>query len=179
MNNLEIARKEILPILNVAANLNIFESCINDFFSLENFSASLLTSTSGIIYDNGNRKREIDRREIFKKQALLSYESTLLSAIQTVESLLVLQKENLRQESLLQLQQESQERVKNITQVKYNTGSASAFDLITEQNAALFIRQQRLNIWLSGMINRINIVSEFGINPDVPGLSKIHALASQ
>lgn len=163
--NLDSARKAWLPSLTVSANSSTGGPSITDLLSTDALAASISAGFSVLLYNNGNRKRSLEQSEIMRQQTLISYERTLLGALESIERLLAQQAENIRQGELLTLRQEAQDRVTKITQVRYDTGAASAFDLITEQNTALGVRRSRVSTWLNGMRTSISMLSNLGIDP--------------
>ena len=164
---LDSARKAWLPSLNFSAAASTGGLSIADLVSTDALAASVSAGLSVLLYSNGNRKRALEQSEISKEQTLISYERTLLGALESIERLLAQQAENLRQGDLLVLRQEAQDRVTKITQVRYDTGAASAFDLITEQNTALSVRRSRISTWLTGMRTSISMLGELGVDPDI------------
>ncbi|MGJ8562547.1 MAG: TolC family protein [Alphaproteobacteria bacterium] len=164
---LDSARKAWLPSLNLSANSGTGGLSITDLLSTDALTASISAGLSVLLYNNGNRKRSLEQSEISREQSLIAYERTLLGALDGIERLLAQQDENLRQVGLLELRQEAQDRVTKITQVRYDTGAASAFDLITEQSTALSVRRTRVSTWLTGMRTSINMLSELGVEPSL------------
>ncbi|PHR56308.1 MAG: hypothetical protein COA43_14210 [Robiginitomaculum sp.] len=163
--SLDTARKAWLPSLSLSSGAELSGTSISKFLTLDALSASIGESLSILLYDNGNRRRSISRSVLAREQAVLAYEKSILASLQDIERVLGQQSKNIRQIEIQELQQESQDRVTRIIQAQYDTGVASAFDLIREQSNALNARQSRITNWRSGMQSSISILVALGIEP--------------
>ena len=117
---------------------------ISDFLSLSDIVHSSIGSISQILLDDGDRKIEKTNARISVDQALNNYELVILDALIEIETALIDQNENLRQIGILQNQLKAQERASEITKVRYESGTASAFDFIREQQTILSIKELSL-----------------------------------
>jgi outer membrane protein TolC len=71
----------------------------------------------------------------------------------------------MRQIEIQRLQEEAQQRVTCITQAQYDTGAASAFDLIREQSNGLNSRQSRVLDWSEGVKVYISALGALAVDP--------------
>lgn len=165
--SLDGARKAWLPTLGLSASTSQRGLSIGDFLTADGIAASIGASLSVLLYDNGNRGRAVSQSLLSREQAVNSYSQTILSALQDVEQVLTQQAQNIRQIEIQKLQQAAQERVTRITQARYDTGAASAFDLVTEQRNALNSRRQRISNWQTGMRTSIRMLVSLGIEPEL------------
>ncbi len=163
--SLDDARKAWLPSLSVGARASQSALTLEDFLTTDGITASISAGLSVLLYDNGDRRRQISQSLIAQDQAVVNYERVILAALNDVETVLVRQSENLRQIDIQALQQEAQERVTRITQAEYDTGAADAFDLIREQRNALITRQTRVQNWAAGMNTALAALGTLGVDP--------------
>lgn len=163
--SLEDARNAWLPSLSLGARASQNAFSLEDFLTTDAIAASISAGLSMLLYDNGDRRRQISQSVISEEQAVLNYERSILSALNDVETVLVRQSENLRQIEIQALQQEAQERVTRITQAEYDTGAADAFDLIREQRNALITRQTRVQNWANGINTALSALGALGVDP--------------
>ncbi|MEM8685394.1 MAG: TolC family protein, partial [Pseudomonadota bacterium] len=126
-----------------------------------NIGASLGT----LLFDNGFRDRSIRQSELFREQAILAYENSIIRALSDIENALNDQYENTLQIEIQQRQAAAQARVTETTRILYQTGDATAFDLIREQQNLLQVQQRRVNNWRDGMFASISILQALGVDP--------------
>ncbi len=163
--SLEDARNAWLPSLALGARSSQSAFSLENFLTTDAIAASISAGLSVLLYDNGDRRRQVSQSVIAEEQAIVNYERSILSALNDVETVLVRQSENLRQIEIQALQQEAQERVTKITQAEYDTGAADAFDLIREQRNALITRQTRVQNWATGMNTALSALGALGVDP--------------
>lgn len=163
--SLDTARKAWLPSLSINASSSSNSMALSDLLSTDLITRGISAGFSVLLYDNGERKRAVSQSEIIRKQSLLGYQQAILTALLEIEQALEDQSRNLRQTAIQELEQKAQERVTRITQARYDSGAASAFDLIREQSNALFSQQTRLTNWRQGIRTSVSILNALGISP--------------
>lgn len=164
--SLILARKARLPDLILSGSTGHQSLSLLDIFDSKPLFASITSSLSTLLYANGDLARNVDRLDFRAEQAMNSYKETILLSLQEIELLLTQRRQNERQLEILLLQEDAQERVTRVTQVQYETGDASAFDLLREQQNALRIKQTRIQNWGSGMRNTISMLAALGVVPE-------------
>ncbi|GEM_PF-4776630 len=165
--SVDTAKKAWLPNLSLSGSANFRSITLSDLLTGNAFFSQIAAGFSALIYDNGNRKRGLRRSQIVKEQSLLNYQRVILSVLSEVENALTSQEQNIRQIEIQTLQEQAQERVTRATQVQYETGVVSAFDLIREQGNELRIQQNKIRNWQAGMRISANILVVLGVSPDV------------
>lgn len=163
--SLDTARKAWLPTLGVSSSANQSSLSLFDLVTTDGISASIGAAMSVLLYDNGNRARTIAQAEIAERQTVIGYQQTVLAALEDVEQILTRQSQNIRQIEIQRLQEEAQQRVTRITQAQYDTGAASAFDLVREQSNGLNSRQRRVLDWSEGVKIHIAALGALAIDP--------------
>ena len=165
--SLQNARRAWLPSLSLSSSSSAGSRTLGDLLRDENIIASLAANLAMSIYDNGARGRNIERNEIALEQSKIGYEQTLIAAINDIEDAFTRQEENIRQIEIQEISQAAQERLTAVTQVLYETGDATAFDLVREQQNVLNARSQRIRNWQSGMSASISLLQALGVSPDI------------
>lgn len=163
--SLDNARKAWLPTLGISGSATQSSTSLFDLLTTDGISASIGAAMSVLLYDNGDRDRNIAQVTISERQTLISYQQTILAALEDVEQILTRQSQNMRQIEIQRLQEEAQQRVTRITQAQYDTGAASAFDLIREQSNGLNSRQNRVLDWSEGVKVYIAALGALAVDP--------------
>lgn len=163
--SLDNARKVWLPTLGLSGSATQSSTSLFDLLTTDGISASIGAAMSVLLFDNGDRDRNIAQVEIAERQTLISYQQTVLAALEDVEQILTRQSQNMRQIEIQRLQEEAQQRVTRITQAQYDTGAASAFDLIREQSNGLNSRQSRVLDWSEGVKVYISALGALAVDP--------------
>jgi len=163
--SLENARSAWLPALSATAGTSSSSGSLGDLLAGDSITSNIGLRLSTLLFDNGNRDRNVRRSEISMEQAILDYEGSVLVALSDIENALNDQYENVLQIEILQRQADAQARVTERIQILYQTGQVSAFDLITEQRNLLGVQRQRVANWRNGMIASVSILQALGIDP--------------
>lgn len=163
--SLDTARNAWYPSIGLSANAGTNSVSLSNLFSGSALAANLGATLNNTLLDNGDRQRTVRRSENTVEQTVLNYETAILSGLQEIEAALIDQEANLRQIEIIKLQEQSQDNVTRITRVKYETGAASAFDLITEQRNNLNVKQQSVQTWQQGMNTAVSLLQALGVEP--------------
>lgn len=163
--SLDTARKAWLPSLGLSGSATQSSTSLLDLVSTDAISASIGAAMSVLLYDNGDRARTITQAELSERQTVIGYQQTVLAALEDVEQILTRQSQNIRQIEIQRLQEDAQQRVTRITQAQYDTGAASAFDLIREQSNGLNARQNRVLDWSEGVKVHIAALGALAVDP--------------
>ncbi len=163
--SVENARTAWLPSLNASASASSSAGSLSDLLSGESLASNIGASLSTLLFDNGFRDRNIRQSEIIREQAILAYEDSIINALSEIENALNDQYENTLQIEIQERQAAAQARVTETTRILYQTGDATAFDLIREQQNLLQVQQRRVNNWRDGMFASISILQALGVDP--------------
>lgn len=163
--SLQNARNAWLPTVSVAGSTGTSAASIGDLLTDPTIATRLALSLTMTLYDDGVRARQVDQQRLARDQAMLSYNRTVLNALSEVENALAAQNTNIQQIEIQRAEQRAQERVTEITEVLFETGEASAFDLVREQSNVLNARRARVLTWQSGMQASIALLQAFGVDP--------------
>ena len=164
--SLDNARDAWLPVLNLTGTANNSGLSIFDFFSADGLIGIISAGLSTSIYENGDREKDIMRAEISQQRSKIRYKQAVLAALDEIEGVLNRQQRNVRQIEIQKLEAEAQDRVTRITRVQYESGSASAFDLIREQSNELTVQQSRLLNWSEGVSTYISALGALSVDPN-------------
>ena len=160
------ARAAFLPSLSIGAaasargDLRALADGLSSGWSL---IADLLTT----LLDDRSRQRNLERQRLAARGAVLDYRTTVISALQDVETALNAQNENLRQAEILALQLAAQEDAARQTEAQYRAGALSADDLVREQERLLNLRQSEVNLWAASVRAKLQLLVSFGVDPNI------------
>ncbi|MEO1247607.1 MAG: TolC family protein [Pseudomonadota bacterium] len=163
--SVENARAAWLPRLTASASGSSSSGSLSDLLSGDSLASNIGASLGTLLFDNGFRDRSIRQSELFREQAILAYENSIIRALSDIENALNDQYENTLQIEIQQRQAAAQARVTETTRILYQTGDATAFDLIREQQNLLQVQQRRVNNWRDGMFASISILQALGVDP--------------
>ncbi|HEV7692311.1 MAG TPA: TolC family protein [Hyphomonadaceae bacterium] len=154
---------------NIAAGLNnITSDTTDDLFDFDSLALSIGATLAQTIFDGGVIDARVKASDSRVRQALINYGGTIITAyneIVTAED----QFENLQSRiSTSQATFEARAEVRRLSELKYQEGSISLFELIGQRDAAdaaegqlINLRLQRLNQWLT-------LHAALGGNPTAP-----------
>lgn len=159
------ARTAFFPTVRLSGDTGFASSDLKDLLTNGAFSWSGGLNAVTTLLDNGARRRTIERSEIAARQQVLRYRQTILAALEEVENALIAQETNIRQTDIQRLQLAAQERVTRETEARYRAGTASAFDLVRQQDALLSSQEQSVNIWVGGINATISLMRALAVAP--------------
>jgi NodT family efflux transporter outer membrane factor (OMF) lipoprotein len=154
---------------NIAAGLTNFTTdTTDDLFDFDNLALSIGATLAQTIFDGGAIDARVKTSDSQVRGALIRYGQTIIDAyneIVTAED----QFENLQNRiSTSQATFEARAEVRRLSELKYQEGSISLFELIGQRDAAdaaesglISLRLQRLNQWLT-------LHAALGGNPTAP-----------
>lgn len=163
--SMDNARNARLPSVLLSSRLGKSAFSLKNLLSTEGFIGSINATLSAFIYDDGNLSRELRGSELNYQKAVLGYRQAVLQAFDEAEATFDREENNIRQSEIQKLEQIAQDKVTQITQVQYDSGSASAFDLIREQRNELLATQNRLFVWNDRVETYIAALGAFSIDP--------------
>jgi len=140
------AEAERLPSLRLSGNLGVDSLSSSKFFNPEAAAGSLIAGLSGPIFDAGRIRANIVAQDAAQEQALLSYESTILTALSEVEdSLIACRRTEERLATLGKAATAGREAAKLAAQ-RYRTGVIDFLTVLDAQRNELSQEESLINV---------------------------------
>lgn len=160
--NTAIAYKQLLPSFNLSASISQLRPNINDLLA-GSTAWSLLSRFSAPIFNAGRLKSAAKISELQAEQSYLSYQQTLLIALNEVENALTQEAALSKQQQHYQAAFGHSEASRLHYQAKYKEGLTDILDLLNAKQSAFEARIQLLQIQQARLTNRISLGLALGM----------------
>lgn len=137
------AEREQLPSLKLNGDLGTTASRAAAFFSPETAAASVLGSLSAPIFNAGRIKQTILIQSAQEKQALISYESTVLTALSEVENALAAVRRTQERLNTLDGAVTSARDAAKLAAQSFEAGQADLLQVLDTQRTLLSLEEQQ------------------------------------
>lgn len=131
------ARAQRFPSLRLSGALGLVGASLGDLASTETVTRSLLGSLTAPIFDRGRIRRQIEIQGEAREQALVAYESTVLSALQEAEDALASFAGARRRRASLEAAVEAARAAAELARKRYATGLASYQTVLDTERSVL------------------------------------------
>ncbi len=139
------AERERLPSLDLSGSLSLEALRAGSLFSPETVAANLIGSLSAPIFDAGRISQNIAIQDAQTKQALISYELTVLTALKEVENALIaIRRLSELSETLGRAVKAAQQASRLATQ-QYQAGQVSLVEVLEAQRTLFSVQEQQVN----------------------------------
>jgi outer membrane protein TolC len=158
---LAAALADRLPAINLSATLGRSVTHL----SLGNIEGTFWNLALGLaqpLVDGGRRQAETERQKAIRAEKLVTYQQTLLSAVQEVETALATEINTTAKATRLERQRQINHNNLQLTQDNYLYGLTDSRDLLLSQIMQLEILSQQLNIQRQQLSNRITLARALG-----------------
>ncbi|HNW61296.1 MAG TPA: efflux transporter outer membrane subunit [bacterium] len=138
-----VARAELLPKFNLSGSIGLEALSLGKLFSTndtETSSGSALVSWP--IFKAGSLRRNIQIASEQQQQYLLSYESTVLKALEEVENALVAFANEQQRKESLSLATDAAQRAAELAQLEYKAGMVDFTTVLDSQRSLLSFQDQ-------------------------------------
>jgi NodT family efflux transporter outer membrane factor (OMF) lipoprotein len=163
--NVDLVRTRLYPTLDLTAAISYSADDLGSLFDTALLPWNVLVDFAQPIFDGGVRQAELDREALRHQQVITKFKSTVLTAIQDVESVLVQQASIIRQQESVKRKRAAQQRITDQAALKYLQGEISALDLLIDENALIEVEKQEVDVWLRGMLASIYLLRALGVDP--------------
>jgi NodT family efflux transporter outer membrane factor (OMF) lipoprotein len=157
--DLVVAKADRLPALSLTASATTsgeFKELFDDWV------LNLIGNLTAPLLDGGLRKAEVERQKAVVYEELASYQETVLTAIQDVESALI-SEQKLQDELVAQERQlEIAERALAAAKKRYLKGSSTYLPVLTELQSVEQLQQDLLNQQFDLLTNRVTLHRALG-----------------
>lgn len=138
------AERARFPSLNLTGSLGVDALEAGKLFSPESTVASVLGSLTAPIFASGRIQQTIRVQGALQKQALISYESAVLSALSEVENALVAVQRNTERLVTLDTAVTAAREAEHLAELQYQAGQADLLTVLEAQRTLLSVEQQQV-----------------------------------
>ncbi len=132
-----VATAALYPSFNLAGSLGVSANSVSSLFNWNNSAWSIGPSVSWPIFEAGRLNANVRLQTEFQRQSLITYQSTILTALQDVENALIrYEKDQQRRESLAAAVEASRSAL-NISTSLYTAGQTPYLDVLTAQRSLI------------------------------------------
>lgn len=139
------AQKERLPSLNISGVLSTESLSSGRVFNPESVAASVLGGLSMPIFKGGEITANIQIQTEQEKQALLAYESTVLTALSEVEDALVSVSQIAERLSILSKAVTAAREAQDLAAKRYTAGDVDLLTVLEAQRTLLSVEEQQVS----------------------------------
>ena len=137
-----VAVAERFPRFNLPGTIGLESLSLGDLFTSGALVSSISPNISWTIFDGGRIRQNIEVQTALQEQALIKYESVILTALEEVENALVAYaQEQIRRHSLLEAV-EAAERAVSLARYQYETGLTDFQTVLDTQRSLLSLQEQ-------------------------------------
>jgi multidrug efflux system outer membrane protein len=136
------ARRERLPSLNLSGSLGIEALKAGKLLDPETVVASVFGSLTAPIFDAGRIRNSITIQTEQEEQALIAYESTVLTALSEVENALVSVSRNAERLAILERAAAAAREAESLATLQYEAGQTDLLTVLDAQRSLLSAEEQ-------------------------------------
>ncbi len=137
------AEREQLPTLSLNGNLGTTATTAAAFFSPQTLAASVVGSLSAPIFTAGRIRQTINIQSAQERQALIAYESTVLTALSEVENSLAAVRRTKERLGTLDGAIVSAREAARLAQQSFEAGQADLLQVLDTQRTLLSLEEQQ------------------------------------
>ncbi|WP_019026075.1 TolC family protein [Colwellia piezophila] len=156
--HLAMAISNQYPRITLRANYSTTKNSVADLF--DDWSGNLIASLAMPLFDSGERKSVVEQRELELQALLFDYQQVWLTAIASVNQVLINETQLLKITKNLQEQLDLAERTERLTTIKYLNGKTNYLNLLKAQESILSLERQFIEANKRVMINRVLLYRE-------------------
>jgi multidrug efflux system outer membrane protein len=138
------AEAERYPSLNLSGSIGVEALKAGRIFSPESTAASILGSLTAPIFDAGRIKQNIVIQDERQRQALISYESTVLNALTEVENALIAIQRSSETLEVVNRAVTAAREAARLASLRYEAGDVDLLDVLDAQRTLLSLEEQQV-----------------------------------
>ena len=139
------AQLERYPTLNLSGTIGVEALKAGRIFSPESTAASLLGSLAAPIFDAGRIRENINIQDERQKQAVIAYESTILTALSEVENALIAIQRLAERLTIINRAVTAAREATKLASQQYQAGQVDLLNVLEAQRNLLSLEQQEVN----------------------------------
>lgn len=137
----KVAEAEKLPSLRLSGSLGVDSLSSNKLFNPESIATGLVAGISGPIFDAGRIRANIVAQGAVEEQALLSYQSTVLTALSEVEDALIACRRTEERLATLEKASAAAKQASTMSSQKYRAGVIDITTVLDTQRNDLALEE--------------------------------------
>lgn len=138
------AERNRLPSLNLSGSIGVDALKAGKLFDPASIVASLVGGLTAPIFDAGRLKQTANVQNEQQQQALISYESTVLTALGEVENALIAVQRSAEKLAVLDRAVAAAREASDLANLQYQSGSVDILTVLDAQRTLLSIEQQQV-----------------------------------
>lgn len=175
----DLARKALLPSINLTGRFDDNVTNFTDLLSPESLVANLGASLSLPIFQNGRLRADVDRQEAILARSLENYAGAALTAFNEIEDALAAERQLAERETALETSLIESQRAEERLELRYTEGLATILQLLDAQSRRLNAEGQLITARAERLANRVRLhVALGGGDGNTPSVASGSALAS-
>jgi len=156
------AKRERLPSLTLSGSLGVEALKAGRLFSPDSVAASILGGLTAPIFDAGLIRQTIAIQTEQEKQALIAYQSSVLSALSEVENALIAISRTSENLDALQKAASSAREAQSLAELQYKAGTIDLLSLLDTQRTTLALEEQIASTQASKVSAHIQLYKSLG-----------------
>ena len=160
--DVDVARKALLPSLNISGGVNGDGSSLENLFDVDSLVASLLGSLTQPIFQGGRLKANVKQQEAFLRQQAEGYAGTVLTAYLEVENALDAEARLREREEALRISVDEALQAEDRLEARYSEGLASILQLLDAQSRRISAEGQLISARKERLANRVRLYVALG-----------------
>jgi NodT family efflux transporter outer membrane factor (OMF) lipoprotein len=140
------AQAERLPSLRLAGSLGIDSLSTSKIFNPQSAAASVIASLTGPVFDAGRIRATIEARGAAQEQALLAYQSAVLTALSEVEDALIACRRSAERMATLEKAVAAARDADRLARLRYRTGDTDFLTILETQRTLLAVEEGLVGI---------------------------------
>ena len=154
---IDIARKGLLPRLNLTANGNLSSTEFSEFFDIDSLAMQLIAGVTGPIYQGGRIRADIKQQQALLAEQLENYAGTALNAYLEVENALDAEDRLLERETALRVSLNEAQKAEDRLELRYTEGLATILQLHDAQSRRISAEGQLISARKERLANRVRM----------------------
>ena len=154
---IDIARKALLPRLNLTSNGNLSTTEFSEFFDIDSLAMQLIAGVTGPIYQGGRIRADIKQQQALLAEQLENYAGTALNAYLEVENALDAEDRLLEREAALRVSLNEAQKAEERLELRYTEGLATILQLHDAQSRRISAEGQLISARKERLANRVRM----------------------
>ncbi|MGC4071841.1 MAG: efflux transporter outer membrane subunit [Nibricoccus sp.] len=156
------AQRARLPSLTLSGSIGVEALKAGKLFDPVSTISSVAGSLTAPLFDAGQRKQTVQIQDALQRQALLSYQSTVLTALSEVESALIAVQRTAERLDILDRSVAAAREASQLADMQYQAGSVDILTVLDAQRTLLSVEQQQVTTRAEQLTAHIQLYKSLG-----------------
>lgn len=159
---MKAAERERLPSLKITGSIGVTADNFGDLFSPDATVGNIVAGLTAPIFEGGRISQNIMIQNEIQKQALISYENTVLTALSEVEDALIAIQHTSRRLDTLRKASEAAQQATELASLQYEAGEVDIVSVLEAQRTQLSIEEQEVSTYADQSTAYIQLYKALG-----------------